>query len=260
MNFKDFLLESVIEESDDFGIEAKKNKFVVSKGKVYKIKDCSETSATLVNGSDTMTVALKKGRFPNSFEFSMAGETANESKNKSKGKVVTEAVNSVSFTLSFSSSNASMVDDHESEVASILRDVAKKISNGSTHGAVMDSNGNKIGKFSYEVDEDDDMDGQEFEPEDDQGIYDESKCAKGCAKCGAKMKADEDGRCPECGAKMITEKRNDFKVTFTDGNTLVTGLNGTLEDAKEYYKKGSTFNLGNGEKDKLVKVKKVEQL
>lgn len=218
-NFKDFLLESVIEESNDFGIEAKKNKFVISKGVVYKIKDCSETSATLVNGGQTKTVALKNGRFPNTFEFSLAGEVANESKNKSKGKVVTEAVNSVSFDLSFSSSNASMVDDPEGEVSTILRNVAKKISNGSTHGAVMDSDGNKIGKFSYDIDEDDDS--VEFEADDDQGIYDEKKCAKGCTKCGAKMKADEDGRCPECGAKMLTEasgKIGGQSLYFDDDN------------------------------------------
>lgn len=221
-NFKDFLLESVIEESNDFGIEAKKNKFVISKGIVYKIKDCSETSATLVNGGQTKTVALKNGRFPNTFEFSMAGEVAeSKDKRKAKSKVVTEAVNSVSFDLSFSSSNASMVDDPQSEVAFILKSIAGKVRNGSTGGAVMDSDGNKIGRFSYDIDEEDDMDGQEFEPDEDQGIYDESKCGKGCAKCGAKMKADDDGNCPECGAKMITEamgKIGGQSLYFDDDN------------------------------------------
>ncbi len=50
---------------------------------------------------------------------------------------------------------------------------------------------------------------------------------------------------------------NTFKITFEDGNSLVTGFNGTLEDAMNYY-------FGNGfefdENMKLVKAVKVEEV
>lgn len=50
------------------------------------------------------------------------------------------------------------------------------------------------------------------------------------------------------------------KVTFEDGNTLTTNINGTLETATEYYV-GQEFNFGDTEEcpeDKLVKAVKVE--
>ena len=56
--------------------------------------------------------------------------------------------------------------------------------------------------------------------------------------------------------------RNDFKVTFEDGNTLTTGLNGDLAEAKAYYL-GKRFNFGDNAahpKDKMVKAVMVEQL
>jgi hypothetical protein len=49
-------------------------------------------------------------------------------------------------------------------------------------------------------------------------------------------------------------------VTFEDGNTLVTGFNGTLEEARAYYV-GKFFNHGDTDshpKDKMVKAIKVE--
>lgn len=56
-------------------------------------------------------------------------------------------------------------------------------------------------------------------------------------------------------------KRNDFKITYADGNSVTTGFNGTLEDAKAYWKVGQKFNIGDGKGgDKMVKVTKVEQL
>jgi hypothetical protein len=48
---------------------------------------------------------------------------------------------------------------------------------------------------------------------------------------------------------------NDYKVIFEDGNELVTGFNGTLEDAADCYL-GNYFQFGDTEecpKDKLIK-------
>jgi len=53
---------------------------------------------------------------------------------------------------------------------------------------------------------------------------------------------------------------NSFKVTFSDGNTIQTGMNATLEEAEEYYV-GTWFNFGDTEeqpKDKMVQAVKVE--
>jgi hypothetical protein len=55
---------------------------------------------------------------------------------------------------------------------------------------------------------------------------------------------------------------NAFKVTFEDGNTLVTNMNATLEEAKKYYI-GTPFNFGDNDEcphDKLVKAIAVEQI
>ena len=60
--------------------------------------------------------------------------------------------------------------------------------------------------------------------------------------------------------KLIEAQRNDFKITFENGNSITTGFNGTLEDAKEYWKIGKKFNVGRGEKDSMQAVTKVEQL
>lgn len=49
-----------------------------------------------------------------------------------------------------------------------------------------------------------------------------------------------------------------FQVTFNDGDSLVTGFNGTLEDAKAYYV-GNWFNLGSVE-DRMVKGLTVEEV
>lgn len=51
----------------------------------------------------------------------------------------------------------------------------------------------------------------------------------------------------------------DVKVTFDDGNTLVTKINTDLEGAKKYYI-GKDFNLGQGDQDKMAKAIKVEQV
>lgn len=52
---------------------------------------------------------------------------------------------------------------------------------------------------------------------------------------------------------------NTFKVTYEDGNTMVTGFNGTLEDAKKYYE-GKVFNVGDGPNDNMVKAVTVEEV
>jgi hypothetical protein len=57
-------------------------------------------------------------------------------------------------------------------------------------------------------------------------------------------------------------KMNTFKVTFADGNTLTTGMNATLEDAKAYYI-GHSFQFGDTDAkpyDHLVKAVNVELL
>jgi len=55
--------------------------------------------------------------------------------------------------------------------------------------------------------------------------------------------------------------RNSFKITYDDANTVSTDFNGTLEDAKNYWKVGQKFNLGDGKGgDKMAKVKSVEQI
>jgi len=48
---------------------------------------------------------------------------------------------------------------------------------------------------------------------------------------------------------------NYFRVTFADGNTLETGMNATLEEARRYYI-GTSFNFGDTDAhptDNLVK-------
>jgi hypothetical protein len=47
------------------------------------------------------------------------------------------------------------------------------------------------------------------------------------------------------------------KVTFENGDSLVTSINSNLEGAKNYYL-GRVFNLGNGEKDVMTKAVKIK--
>lgn len=48
------------------------------------------------------------------------------------------------------------------------------------------------------------------------------------------------------------------KVTFSNNDTITTGINGTDEEIRDYYAIGREFNLGNGEHDLMAKVVKVE--
>ena len=51
-----------------------------------------------------------------------------------------------------------------------------------------------------------------------------------------------------------------IKVTFEDGNTLWTSINGTEAEIREYYE-GKEFNLGDGMGgDRMVKAERVEFL
>ena len=49
------------------------------------------------------------------------------------------------------------------------------------------------------------------------------------------------------------------KVEFDNGDSLTTSMGASLTDEEiyDYYKKGKSFNLGQGEKDKMARVKKV---
>ena len=53
-----------------------------------------------------------------------------------------------------------------------------------------------------------------------------------------------------------TERMNSYKITFSDGDSLVTDMNATPEEARAYYL-GKTFNLG-AERDRLVRCVSVE--
>ena len=62
--------------------------------------------------------------------------------------------------------------------------------------------------------------------------------------------------------KRLSEALREVEVTFSDGSTLGTNMAAHLtdEEIKDYYEVGSTFNVGSGEKDKMVKVKSVKIL
>lgn len=52
----------------------------------------------------------------------------------------------------------------------------------------------------------------------------------------------------------------EVRVTYSDGNVIETNINGTNKEIKEYYKVGKIVNIGDGARDKLVKIRKVEIL
>jgi len=53
---------------------------------------------------------------------------------------------------------------------------------------------------------------------------------------------------------------NTFKITFSNNDTITTGFNGALDDAKEYYLIGRQFNLGLYGEDDMQAVVNVELL
>ena len=63
--------------------------------------------------------------------------------------------------------------------------------------------------------------------------------------------------------KEIKEaKLRSVKVTYDDGTVIPTSMSAKLKDKDiyDYFKIGKSFNIGDGEKDKMAKVKKVEIL
>lgn len=62
--------------------------------------------------------------------------------------------------------------------------------------------------------------------------------------------------------KKINEDLRSVKVWFADGTEMVTSMAAHLtdEEIENYYKPGTKFNMGKGEKDKLTKVKKIKIL
>ncbi len=53
------------------------------------------------------------------------------------------------FTLKIETANAAFEDRKHSEVARILREIAKKVDEGESSGNCRDINGNTVGKFSF---------------------------------------------------------------------------------------------------------------
>lgn len=62
----------------------------------------------------------------------------------SKGTKITD----VRFTMSIKSSNAVIVDAHRGEIADTLEQTARKIRECYTDGALLDTNGNGVGRWS----------------------------------------------------------------------------------------------------------------
>jgi len=50
-----------------------------------------------------------------------------------------------------------------------------------------------------------------------------------------------------------------YKCTYQNGDTIVSGFNGNLKDAEEYFL-NKWFNIGIGEYDNMQKCIKVEQI
>jgi hypothetical protein len=55
-------------------------------------------------------------------------------------------------------------------------------------------------------------------------------------------------------------RKHAVKVTFEDGNTITTEINGSIESVADYYKTGKPFNIGTGGNDNVQKVKKLKFL
>ena len=58
------------------------------------------------------------------------------------------------------------------------------------------------------------------------------------------------------------EELREVEVTYDDGSTIGTSMAAHLTDEQiyDYFKVGKVFNIGNGENDKMVKVKSVKIL
>jgi hypothetical protein len=61
------------------------------------------------------------------------------------------------------------------------------------------------------------------------------------------------------GVSDDASRRRHIKVTFEDGNTIETPINGTKKEIRDYYV-DKYFNMGVGDEDKMVKALSVEFL
>lgn len=53
-------------------------------------------------------------------------------------------------------------------------------------------------------------------------------------------------------------RRRAVRVTFNDGDTITTEINGTEAEIRDYYKIGREFNIGLGPEDRMAKVVSLE--
>lgn len=66
-------------------------------------------------------------------------------------------------------------------------------------------------------------------------------------------------QCNDCPHFERNNSMRPVKITYTNGDTVETNINGTDEEIKEYYKIGRLFNIGSCE-DNLQAVVKLEFL
>lgn len=56
---------------------------------------------------------------------------------------------------------------------------------------------------------------------------------------------------------MNAPERQAIRVTFDDGDTIETLINGTQDEIRRYYL-GQIFNLGDGDRDRLARAIRVD--
>ncbi len=67
-------------------------------------------------------------------------------------------VSNVRFELDIDSANQAMVEDPREEIARMLRETAEAVLDGSDKGKLMDINGNKVGSYTVNIEEEDEED------------------------------------------------------------------------------------------------------
>ena len=72
----------------------------------------------------------------------------------------------IDFSLEIESGNDAFQEDPTSEVSRILCEIAGKIDSGRFHGACKDINGNTVGRWSLDIEEE--SDDTELDDEDDE--------------------------------------------------------------------------------------------
>ena len=71
------------------------------------------------------------------------------------------------FTMTVNLDNDAFFQGNDQELARIIAEVSKKVGNGFLDGCLLDINGQAVGSFSVELDEDEDEDEEEDEDEDE---------------------------------------------------------------------------------------------